>query len=64
VSGSSSTVETGDAGRNGREGGGDRLWPMLVVAGLLVVVLVNVAYIWIAVSGADEVVPSYVEEER
>jgi len=42
----------------------DRLWPRLIVAGLLVVVLVNVAFIWIAVSGADDVVPSYTEEER
>jgi len=51
-----------DAGRT--SGGGDRLWPRLIVAGMVVVVLVNFAFIWIAVSGADQVVPSYVEEER
>jgi len=34
------------------------------VAGLLVVVMVNAAFIWVAVDGADEVVPSYMEEER
>ena len=42
----------------------DRLWPTLIVAGLLLVVAVNFTYIWIAVDGADEVVPSYLEEER
>jgi len=31
---------------------------------MLVVVMVNAAFIWIAVDGADEVVPSYMEEER
>ncbi len=42
----------------------DRLWPMLIAGGLLVVVLVNFAFIWIAVSGADEVSESYVTAER
>ena len=42
----------------------DWLWPAAIVAGLLVVVFVNVAFIYIAVSGADQVVPSYVTEER
>ena len=42
----------------------DRLWPTLIVVGLLLVVAVNFTYIWIAVNGADEVVPSYMEEER
>ncbi|HKK93648.1 MAG TPA: hypothetical protein VJ925_09445 [Longimicrobiales bacterium] len=42
----------------------DRLWPTLIVAGMVVVVMVNAAFIWIAVDGADEVVPSYMEEER
>ncbi len=42
----------------------DRLWPTLIVVGMLVVVAVNAAFIWIAVDGADEVVPSYMEEER
>lgn len=42
----------------------DTLWPRLIIGGALFVVFVNFAYIWVAVSGADEVVPSYVEEER
>lgn len=42
----------------------DHLWPRLIVGGLLLVVVVNFAFIWIAVSGADDIVPSYVEEER
>ncbi len=42
----------------------DRLWPMLIAGGLLVVVLVNFTFIWIAVSGADEVSESYVTAER
>jgi hypothetical protein len=32
--------------------------------GLVLVVLVNAVFIYIAVSGADDVVPSYVTEER
>ena len=42
----------------------DWVWPAAIVAGLLMVVFVNVAFIYIAVSGADEVVPSYATEER
>lgn len=42
----------------------DRLWPIAITVGLLVVIFVNVAFIYIAVSGADEVVPSYATEER
>ena len=37
---------------------------MAVALSLFVVVCVNLAFIYIAVSGADEVVPSYVEGER
>lgn len=40
------------------------MWPAAIIGGLLLVVFVNVAFIWIAVSGADEVVPSYATEER
>jgi hypothetical protein len=32
--------------------------------GLLLMILVNLAFIYIAVSGADEVVPSYNAEPR
>ena len=41
-----------------------RLWPFLITAGLVLVVLVNAIFIYIAVSGADDVVPSYHTEER
>ncbi len=43
---------------------GARLWPVLITVGLLFVVLVNAIFIYIAVSGADDVVPSYFTEER
>lgn len=43
---------------------GSRVWPVAVALSLLVVVCVNLAFIYIAVTGADEVVPSYAEEER
>ena len=42
----------------------DRLWPLLITAGLALVVLVNAIFIYLAVSGADDVVPSYLTEER
>jgi hypothetical protein len=41
-----------------------RVWPILITAGLLAVLLVNGIFIYIAVKGADQVVPSYVTEER
>ena len=43
---------------------GGRIWPVAVALSLFVVVCVNLAFVYIAVTGADEVVPSYVEEER
>jgi len=43
---------------------GDRLWPILITVGLALVILVNAVFIYIAVSGADDVVPSYHTEER
>jgi hypothetical protein len=42
----------------------DRLWPTLIVIGLSLVILVNLTFIYVAVSGADDVVPSYQTEER
>lgn len=39
-------------------------WPAAIAAGLLLVVIVNVVFIWVAVSNADPVVPSYIAEER
>ena len=41
-----------------------RLWPILITVGLVLVILVNAIFIFIAVSGADQVVPSYQTEER
>ena len=41
-----------------------RLWPILITVGLVLVILVNALFIFIAVSGADQVVPSYHTEER
>ena len=46
------------------EDGGSRLWPILITVGLVLVILVNAIFIYIAVKGADEVVPSYQTEER
>jgi len=46
------------------DAGRDWVWPAAIIGGLLLVVCVNIAFIWIAVSGADEVVPSYAAEER
>lgn len=37
-------------------------WPLAIVVGLLIVVAVNVVFIYIAFSGADVVVPSYLRE--
>jgi len=43
---------------------GLRLWPVLITLGLLLAVLVNAIFIYIAVSGADDVEPSYFTEKR
>ena len=42
----------------------DRLWAVIVIVALSVVVVVNATFIYIAVSGADDVDPAYVEGER
>jgi len=42
----------------------DWVWPVGLTLALLFVVLVNAAFIYVAVSGADEVVESYETEER
>jgi hypothetical protein len=53
------------AGRRGRITlSRDQLWPVLIAAGLALVIAVNVIFIYIAVSGADEVVPSYESGQR
>lgn len=43
---------------------GSWVWPAAIIIGLLFVMGVNAGFIYIAVSGADEVVPSYALEER
>ena len=53
---------TGSAGSDTPPG--SRLWPILILVGFILVILVNAIFIYIAVSGADEVVPSYQTEER
>lgn len=40
------------------------LWPAAIVGGLLLVVAVNVGFAFVALSGADEIVESYVTEKR
>jgi hypothetical protein len=59
-------MKTGNerAAVRGEAGRGVRLWPVLIVIGLTLVILVNGLFIYIAVKGADEVVPSYNTEER
>lgn len=42
----------------------DLIWPVAICVGLAVVVAVNATFIWIAVRGADEVVPSYLHGDR
>ena len=43
---------------------GSRLWPVAITVGLILVVLVNLAFIFIAVTGSDGVVESYNTEVR
>jgi len=40
------------------------LWPVAIAVGLTLVVLVNAIFIYIAVKGADDVAPSYVQGNR
>lgn len=42
----------------------DRIWPWAIGFGLLLVVLVNAAFAFIAIHGADSVVSSYSTEPR
>ncbi len=39
-------------------------WPLAIVVGLLIVIAVNFTFIYVAVSGADPVVPSYQQSDR
>jgi len=49
-------------GRN--PGSQDHLWAWIIGIALAVVLAVNAAFIYIAVSGADAVAPSYNSEQR
>ncbi len=42
----------------------ERLWPTAIIVGLLIVILVNAIFIFVAVSGQDEIAPSYYTEPR
>lgn len=60
----SSSKSRGEPQKRGSARAGIRLWPLLIVIGMTLVILVNGLFIYIAVKGADEVVPSYNTEER
>ena len=47
-----------------REAKEDNLWPILITILLVVVIAVNAAFIYIAVAGADDVDPAYVQGAR
>jgi len=53
-----------DASEVGASGGKSRLWPLVITIGLILVIVVNAVFIYVAVKGADAVVPSYNTEER
>ena len=40
------------------------LWPIMIIVGLLIVVIMNAVFIYVAVSDRDEVVASYHTESR
>jgi hypothetical protein len=46
------------------QGKKDLLWPVIITVLLGVVIAVNAAFIFIAVKGADDVDPAYVQGER
>lgn len=54
---------TDPAGDGGRVPG-SRIWPVGIAIGLILMILVNLAFIYIAVTGSDGVVPSYNTEVR
>lgn len=39
-------------------------WPLAIIVGLTLVAISNAFYVYVAVRGADPVVPSYVLEPR
>lgn len=40
------------------------LWPIMIIIGFLIVIIINAVFIYVAVSDRDEVVPSYQTEAR
>jgi hypothetical protein len=40
------------------------IWPAALIIGMLIVILMNIAFIWVAVSGEDQVVDTYQTEPR
>jgi hypothetical protein len=46
------------------EGRRNLRWPIAIAVGLFLVILVNLTFIYIAVSGKDEIVPTYRTERR
>lgn len=46
------------------ERGAGRHWPWGIAIGLAIVMVVNAVFAFIAVTGADSVVPSYTTEPR
>ena len=41
-----------------------RRWPLAIAIGLFIMIAVNVVFMVVAISGADEIAPSYNEEAR
>ncbi len=41
-----------------------RIWPIALIVGMLIVIVMNAVFIWIAVSDRDEVVETYQTETR
>jgi hypothetical protein len=39
-------------------------WPIGIAVALLIMMAVNACFIYVAITGADTVVPSYLEEDR
>lgn len=59
------TTNEGEGERRGRITlSRDQVWPTIIIVGLALVLAVNAVFIWIAVTGADEVEPSYTAGER
>jgi hypothetical protein len=58
------SIEQGEATPRGLTLDRGLIWPLAIAVGLALVVLVNAVFIYIAVKGADDVAPSYVQGNR